>query len=82
MSRSRRIHGEGESGRGSVEIQMLGVWRGGWRTQQSAIVRSGGGNPVSHLVGWLVGNNIDDAINNDNIDDNNMMMEMMMIPIT
>ena len=55
------------------------VWRWGWRTQQSAVRRSGGGNPVGHSVGWLSGNNIDnDDIDDDNIDNNDMMTEMIM----
>ena len=44
------------------------VWRWGWRTQQSAVRRSGGGNPVGHSVGCSSGNNIDDG----NIDDGNI----------
>ena len=63
-----------------------GVWRykcwesggGGWRTQQSAVRRSGGGNPVGNSVGCSSGNNIDDSIDQDNIDDNGTMTEMMM----
>ncbi len=55
------------------------VWRWGWRTQQSAVRRNGGGNPVGHLVGCLSGNNIKDGdIDNDNINNNDMMTEMMM----
>ena len=67
LSRSRRSHGGGA------------VCRWGWRTQQSAVRRSGGGNPVGHSVGCSSGNNIDNGdINNDNINNNDMMTEMMM----
>jgi hypothetical protein len=66
------IRSRGSHGGGGV------VCRWGWRTQQSAIRRSGGGNPVDHLVGCSSGNNIDDAIDDDNIDDNDMLTEMMM----
>ena len=68
LSRSRRSHGGGA------------VCRWGWRTQQSAVRRSGGGNPVGHLVGCSSGNNnIDDGdINKKNINNNDMMTDMMM----
>ena len=82
LSRSRRIHGGGGVWKGKCGDTNVGSLEGGWRTQQSAIGRSGGGNLAGHLVGWLSGNNIDDAIDVDNINDKNMMMEMMMIPIT